>query len=85
MLKMENRKLKTDMDALEEAKKKNEILYHAEKCLYYNKLLIEQCDNWLSEEEGYENMLNAYMDRMKMEAKISGRNRRRKFLQFLGM
>ena len=80
MLKMENQKLKTDMDAVEE-KKKNDILYHAEKCLFYNSLLIEQCDNWLSEEEGYENMLNAYMERMKMEAGIFRRNR---FLRFFG-
>ena len=32
------------------------ILKRAEKMLYYNDLLIKQCDSWLSEEEGNINM-----------------------------
>ena len=49
---------------------KDEILYHAEKCLYYNELLIEQCDNWLSEEEGFNNMMKAYEERRKEERNL---------------
>ena len=48
----------------------NEIRYHAERCLYYNGLLIEQCDNWLSEEEGFNNMMKAYEDRRKAERNL---------------
>ena len=36
--------------------KKDEILLRAENVLYYNNLLIRQCDSWLSEEEGNRNM-----------------------------
>jgi hypothetical protein len=35
---------------------KDDILKRAENLLYYNKLLIEQCDSWLSAEEGNRNM-----------------------------
>jgi|GEM_PF-1971261 len=31
---------------------KEDILERAERLLHYNNLLIEQCDKWLSEEEG---------------------------------
>jgi len=34
------------------------ILKQAEKVLYYNTLLIEQCDSWLPAEEG-----NRYMEK----------------------
>ena len=49
--------------------KKSDILYHAQRCLYYNELLIEQCDNWLSAEEGDANMMKAYEARYKAERK----------------
>ena len=49
------------MDRQEE--KSEEMLYHAQRCMYYNELLIEQCDNWLSAEEGNANMMKAYMER----------------------
>jgi len=35
---------------------KEEVLERAERVLYYNNLLIEQCDGWLSAEEGNRNM-----------------------------
>ena len=35
---------------------KDDILKRAENLLYYNILLIEQCDSWLSAEEGNRNM-----------------------------
>ena len=35
---------------------KDDILFRAEKVLFYNNLLIEQCDSWLSAEEGNRNM-----------------------------
>jgi hypothetical protein len=31
--------------------------FYAQKLLYYKNLLIEQCDGWLSEEEGRKNQL----------------------------
>jgi hypothetical protein len=36
--------------------KKEEIMFHAQRLLHYNDLLIAQCDSWLSEEEGNRNM-----------------------------
>jgi len=35
---------------------KDDILQRAEKMLYYNNLLIAQCDSWLPAEEGNRNM-----------------------------
>jgi len=35
---------------------KDDLLKRAENLLYYNNLLIEQCDSWLSAEEGNRNM-----------------------------
>ena len=43
-----------------------DILAAAERLLYHNELLIEQCDRWLSAEEGNRNMMR----------KIEERNRR---------
>jgi len=45
--------------------KKKEILFHAEKLLHYNDLLIKQCDSWLSEEEGAKNMEKRIREREK--------------------
>ena len=45
---------------------KEEILKQAEKLLYYNDLLIEQCDGWLSAEEGNRNMEKRIAERRKM-------------------
>ena len=36
--------------------KKKKILYHAQRTMYFNDLLIKQCDSWLSEEEGLQNI-----------------------------
>ena len=35
----------------------NKMLYHAHRCLYFNERMIEQCDTWLSAEEGNENLM----------------------------
>ena len=51
-----------------EKKIKDDILIHADKLLYYNNLLIEQCDRWLSAEEGNRNM----------ERRIRGNRKRNK-------
>ena len=40
----------------EKTKEQNEILALAENTKYYNDLLIEQCDSWLTEEEGLKNL-----------------------------
>jgi hypothetical protein len=51
--------------------KKEEILFRAEKMLYYNDLLIKQCDSWLSAEEGNRNMEKRIMERRKKEREFS--------------
>jgi len=47
--------------------KKDEILFHAEKLLHYNGLLIAQCDSWLSAEEGMRNMEKRIKERKRKE------------------
>jgi hypothetical protein len=44
---------------------RDEILSKAKKMLHYNELLIAQCDRWLPEEEGREEMEKRIMERMK--------------------
>jgi len=44
---------------------RKEIQQRAERLLHYNNLLIEQCDSWLSEEEGNRNMEKRIMERKK--------------------
>ena len=61
------------MEKQEEISK--EIQYHAQRCLYYNELLIQQCDSWLSAEEGNKNMIRALEERDRKK-RIA---RRRKF------
>lgn len=46
-------------------KQQDEILFSAKKLLHYNNLLINQCDSWLSEEEGMMNMEKRYKERTK--------------------
>ena len=46
------------MDEKNTKKEQKEILALAENTKYYNDLLIEQCDSWLSEEEGLKNLKN---------------------------
>jgi len=47
----------------------DDILYRAEKLLYYNDLLIKQCDSWLSEEEGNRNMEKRIRERKELKNK----------------
>ena len=56
----------------------NDIINSAEKLLYYNNLLIEQCDRWLSAEEGNRNMMRAIEERrrrLKKEKSIAMRKK----------
>jgi len=46
------------------------ILKRAEKMLYYNDLLIKQCDSWLSEEEGNINMKKRIEEKWGKELRI---------------
>jgi hypothetical protein len=46
---------------------KDDILKRAEKLLHYNNLLIEQCDSWLSEDEGNRNMEMQIEERKKVK------------------
>jgi len=71
-------------DTIDE-KKKNQILHQAERCLYFNNLLIEQCDNWLSAEEGNANMTKSIRERRKKKAQIARRNKINSILRFFGM
>lgn len=50
-----------------DVKKKKEIRYHAERCMYFNELLIKQCDSWLSAEEGNANMIKCIEERKRKE------------------
>ena len=60
----------------------NDIRYRAQKCLYYNELLIEQCDGWLSAEEGNANMMKAFEEKRKKNARISRRTKINRALNF---
>jgi len=48
---------------------KEKTLSSARKLLYYNNLLIDQCDKWLSVEEGNKNMEKRILERKKKQAK----------------
>ena len=54
---------------IERDKKKEKILFQAEKFLHYNDLLMSQFDTWLSEEEGMKNMEKHIMKREKAKKK----------------
>ena len=56
----------------------DEILYCACRCLYFNEKLIEQCDSWLSSEEGNKNMEVHIIERKKRE-KLQSKYRNSKF------
>jgi len=47
----------------------DEIRFLAQKLLYYNNLLINQSDSWLSEEEGVKNMEKKIAERQKKRKK----------------
>ena len=48
------------MDARNESIKEQKIIRAlAENTKYYNELLIEQCESWLSEEEGLKNLVES--------------------------
>ena len=49
---------------------REEILHRAEKLLHYNNLLIEECNGWLSAEEGNRNMEKQIQERRKKELRI---------------
>jgi len=49
---------------------KNEILLHAEIAIHYNDLIINQCNSWLSEEEGNKNMMKKIMKEKKIKTKL---------------
>jgi len=49
---------------------KEDILKRAERLLLYNNLLIEQCDNWLPEEEGNRNMEKQIAERRRKGKRI---------------
>jgi len=50
-----------------ENKIKDDILRSAEKLLYFNNLLIEQCDSWLPVEEGNRNMEKRISEKLKTQ------------------
>jgi hypothetical protein len=56
------------MDTIKE--QKDDIIFHAERLLHYNNLLIKQCDSWLPAEEGNRNMETQIMERRKQEKEI---------------
>jgi hypothetical protein len=54
---------------------KAEILFRAEKLMYYNELLIRQCNSWISEEEGNENMMRDYKTKTRTSSRFLGLTR----------
>ena len=50
---------------------RDDILLRAEKVLFYNNLLIEQCNSWLSAEEGNRNMEKQIEERRKRKNEMS--------------
>jgi hypothetical protein len=48
---------------------REDILRRAERVLYYNDLLIRQCNSWLSAEEGNRNMEMRIEERKRKERK----------------
>ena len=56
-----------DYLAMNNTKKKvqDELIFRAKKMLHYNNLLIDQCDSWLSEEEGVINVEKRIKERIK--------------------
>jgi hypothetical protein len=46
---------------------RNDIIATAEHAIHYTELLIAQCENWLSEEEGCRNMERQIMERHKKQ------------------
>ena len=59
--------------------KKKQVLYHAQRTMYFNDLLIKQCDSWLSEEEGLRNVERRIRERNKSieNGKLKIENERR--------
>ena len=55
-------------------RKKEEILASAERTLHYTNLLIEQCDSWLSAEEGNKEMERRILERQRKERLMKIRN-----------
>ena len=66
-------------------KKKDEILYHAERTLYFNNMLIKQCDSWISAEEGNANMMKSLMEKQKIATRISRRKKMNRVLSYFGI
>jgi len=60
-----------------------DIINSAEKVLYYNNLLIEQCDRWLSAEEGNRNMMRAIEERRRKEKAQQRLNIRNKLIKHI--
>jgi hypothetical protein len=58
------------MDATDREKMQDEILKQADRMLYYNELLLEQCEGWLSAEEGNRNMLQQISERLRKEKEL---------------
>ena len=58
------------MDATDRKKMQDEIRKQAERMLYYNELLLEQCYGWLSAEEGNRNMLQQITERLRKEKEM---------------
>jgi len=53
---------------------REEIIFRAEKTLYYSELVIQQCDSWTSAEESSRKMVKAYNEKKKA-TKIARINR----------
>jgi hypothetical protein len=58
---------------------RKEIQQRAERLMHYNELLIQQCDSWLSAEEGNRNMMEAFEKRRRAEKRTKQNERWRRW------
>ncbi|MDR2232226.1 MAG: hypothetical protein LBE56_03765 [Tannerella sp.] len=54
------------------------LLERANRLLHYNNLLIEQCDSWLTAEEGNRNMLEQIEASRKREKELKRQKKKKK-------
>jgi DNA/RNA-binding domain of Phe-tRNA-synthetase-like protein len=61
----------------------NEMLYYAYRSLNYYEMLVKQCDNWLSEEEGIKSMEKEIKERARKKRKEKTKKAKEKILKFI--
>jgi hypothetical protein len=73
---------KADVNEMEREQTINRLLYRVNRCIFLNEMLIQQCDTWLSPEEGNRNMMKAIEQRRQAECRRKWAERRTKCVRF---